>query len=289
MPNVPENFPAQLPPGQNLAADLYLDLLKRSLSGLLRPQLFVEDTPPQSPVKAAVYQAMATKLAETGRVIARRVPYDYDLRSTGRECWPPEAESMVGLARLDNVQQCVEGAIRDKVPGDVIETGVWRGGVTILMKAVLEAYGEGHRSVWVADSFAGLPPPNPELYPLDAGDMHYTYPLAVSDDQVRENFRRYRLLDSRIKFLKGWFKDTLPGAPIEKLAVMRLDGDMYESTSDAIRALYPKLSIGGYCIVDDYLWHPPCAQAVEDYRREHGITETIHKVDFTGVYWRRER
>jgi O-methyltransferase len=210
------------------------------------------------------------------------------LRATGRECWPPEAESMIGLLRLENIQQCIESVIRDKVPGDVIETGVWRGGATIFMRAALEAYGDQERIVWVADSFEGLPPPD-ENYPADAGDSHFTYsPLAVSMEQVQANFRRYKLLDDRVRFLKGWFKDTLPTAPIERLSVMRLDGDMYQSTMDAITALYPKLSVGGYCIVDDYLWHKPCAQAVEDYCKMNGITKTIHKVDWTGVYWQKE-
>jgi O-methyltransferase len=176
------------------------------------------------------------------------------------------------------------------VPGDLIETGVWRGGSTILMRAVLEAYGVRDRRVWVADSFAGLPPPSPEKYPADLGDTFHTYPeLAVSLEKVQANFAKYGLLDGQVRFLEGWFKDTLPGAPIERLAVARLDGDMYESTMDALVALYPRLSIGGYLVVDDFGAVPACRKAVEDYRAEHGIDEPIEAVDWTGVFWRRER
>jgi O-methyltransferase len=269
-------------------AELYLDLLKRSLTGLLRPHMYVEATPPVTPWKRRVFDRLQAALAPKNYCIVKRVPYDKELRAVGKD-WPPEAETMVGLRRLDNVQECIRSVIRENIPGDVIETGVWRGGTTIFMRAALEAYGDRERTVWVADSFRGLPPPDPD-YPLDAGDPHHTYDsLAVSQDDVKKNFRRYKLLDDRVKFLEGWFKDTLPKAPIEKLSLMRLDGDMYQSTIDAISALYPKLSVGGYCLVDDYLWHKPCARAIEDYRSANGITEPIEKVDWTGVYWRRER
>jgi O-methyltransferase len=104
---------------------------------------------------------------------------------------------------------------------------------------------------------------------------------------VKENFRRYGLLDEQVRFLKGFFHDTLPGAPIERLAVIRLDGDMYESTMDGLVNLYPKLSPGGFIIVDDYGAVPACKQAVHDYRNAHGIEEEIVPIDWTGVFWRR--
>ena len=204
--------------------------------------------------------------------------------------WPEHAETMVGLRRLDNVQECVEDVLRRGVPGDLIEAGVWRGGTTILMRAVLAAYDDDERRVWVADSFQGLPKPDADAFPADAG-VDYTghAELAVGVQQVRANFARYGLLDDRVEFLPGWFKDTLPSAPIDQLAVMRLDGDLYESTMDALEALYPRLSVGGYCIIDDYGALEACRRAVTDYRRAHGITEDIQPVDWTGAYWQRER
>lgn len=202
--------------------------------------------------------------------------------------FPPTAHTMIGFDRLDNLQQCVETVLADGVPGDFIETGAWRGGATIFMRAILEAHGANDRRVWVADSFEGLPPPDVERYPPDAGDTLHTFEeFKVSLGQVKDNFERYGLLDDRVRFLKGWFRDTLPQAPIEKLAVIRLDGDMYESTMDALANLYPKLSTGGYLIVDDYGAFPACRQAVHDYREAHGIGEEIVPVDWSGVYWRR--
>lgn len=202
--------------------------------------------------------------------------------------WREPCHTMAGTKRLDNVHACMEDVLRAGVPGDLIETGVWRGGVAILMRAILAAYGVTDRTVWVADSFEGLPPPQIDQYPADAGyDLHQVQELKVSIEQVRSHFDRYGLLDGQVQFLKGWFKDTLPIAPIDRLSILRLDGDLYESTMDALVHLYPKLSVGGYIIVDDYGAILPCRQAVGDYRRTHGITEPIVPVDWTGVYWQR--
>lgn len=222
-----------------------------------------------------------------GDVMARTRKFNPESREEGRD-WPECAHTMIGRRRLDNIQMCVESVLADEVPGDLIETGVWRGGATIFMRAILKAHNVTDRTVWVADSFEGLPAPNPEKYPADAGaNFHEFEMLAVSLEEVTANFRRYDLLDTQVRFLKGWFRDTLPQAPVERLAVARVDGDMYESTMDALENLYPKLSVGGYLIVDDYNDIPNCAKAVDDYRKTHGITDEIQSIDWTGVYWRR--
>jgi O-methyltransferase len=188
---------------------------------------------------------------------------------------------------MRNLRFCVERIIADRVPGDLIETGVWRGGASIFMRGILAAYGVTDRRVWVADSFEGLPKPDPR-YAADAGDPHHTFKslLAVSLDDVRANFEKYGLLDDQVRFLKGWFRDTLPLAPIERLAVLRLDGDMYGSTIEALEPLYPKLSRGGYLIVDDYALSG-ARKAVEDYRAANGITDPVNEIDWTGAFWRK--
>ena len=169
-----------------------------------------------------------------------------------------------------------------------METGVWRGGASIYMRGVLAAYGVTDRIVWLADSFSGLPKPNESDYPADKDlDLSGIEYLSVSVDEVRHNFERYYLLDDQVRFLVGWFKDTLPNAPVERLAVLRLDGDLYESTMDALGSLYPKLSTGGFLIVDDYGEIAACAKAVNDYREAHGVTDQIIEIDHDGVYWRK--
>lgn len=211
-----------------------------------------------------------------------------NLRTYGGD-WPMTAETMVGLKRLQNLQDCIIDVVRNNVPGDFVETGVWRGGACIFMRGVLRALGDLERVVWVADSFDGVPPPNPELYPLDDGSiLHTARDLAISVDTVKKNFEKYEMLDHQVKFLKGWFKDTLPNAPIDKLAILRLDGDLYESTMDGFNALYPKLSVGGYVIVDDYCLDP-CRQAVTDYRSRYQISDRIEVIDeMDSIYWRKE-
>jgi O-methyltransferase len=204
--------------------------------------------------------------------------------------WPARAHTMIGLKRLANVRRCVETVVADGVRGDLIETGAWRGGTTIFMRALLKVHGVTDRRVWVADSFAGLPPPDASRYPRDQGDRLHTFrQLAVTLDRVRDNFRRYGLLDEQVRFLEGWFRDTLPAAPIERLAVIRLDGDLYESTIQAIECLYDRLSVGGYVIVDDYGNVAGCRQAIHDFRAKRGISDPIQPIDWAGVYWRRSR
>lgn len=194
---------------------------------------------------------------------------------------------MIGLKRLDQLQHAVETVLADRIPGDLIETGVWRGGACIFMRAILAAYGETSRTVWLADSFQGLPPPDAGAFPADDGvDWSHVDELAIPLEQVQANFRRYGLLDEHVRFLAGWFRDTLPTAPVEQLAILRLDGDLYESTMIALDSLYPKLSPGGFVIVDDYAV-PPCRQAVDDFRRSHGISEPLGQVDWTGAHWRK--
>jgi O-methyltransferase len=273
------------------SADLYLELLK----GCLTRGLFLEEQRREARLsgwQARVWNAFRATRKDRDWRIVERAPVNAKARSEGRD-WPQNGETMIGDARLNNVQQCVTSAIEDGVPGDLIETGVWRGGASILMRAVLAARGVTDRTVWLADSFEGLPSPNPDKYPGDEGlDYSGFAQLAVSEEQVKANFARYGLLDEQVRFLVGWFKDTLPGAPLRELAVARLDGDLYESTMDAITVLYPKLSVGGYLIVDDYsapVWAKAARQAIDDYREANGITEPIQEIDWAGVYWRRER
>jgi O-methyltransferase len=198
------------------------------------------------------------------------------------------AETMIGLRRLENLEECIVDVIRGGIPGDLLEAGVWRGGATILMRAVLKAYGATDRVVWVADSFQGLPKPDPDHYPADAGDRHWTWPqLSVSEAEVRRNFARYGLLDDQVRFLAGWFRDTLPNAPVDRLAILRIDADMYESTREALTYLYPKLSPGGYVIIDDYGDVAGCRKAVDDFRAENAIAQELRKIDTAGVFWQR--
>lgn len=214
--------------------------------------------------------------------------FDLEKRENGLD-FPSFAHTMIGLKRLNNIQHCMESIISENIEGDLIETGVWRGGSVIFMRGLLKAFNITDRTVWVADSFEGLPKPNADLYPADSGDYHHQINfLSVALETVKNNFASYGLLDDQVQFLKGWFKDTLPQAPINKLALLRLDGDMYESTMDSLNNLYPKVSIGGYIIIDDYAL-PACAKAVQDYRKKNDITDAMIQIDYFGVYWKKSK
>ncbi len=247
------------PADVNVATDLYLSLLEKQLTGSLQKD-------------AAMSLAGQTS------------PYDPAVRSVGRD-WPSQAYTMIGLSRLRNIRFLLGKAFDEKVPGDFIETGVWRGGACIYARAVMMARNESERKVFVADSFEGLPPPNEDDYPADMADPHHTFEeLRVSQTEVENNFAKFGLLDDNVVFLKGWFKDTLPSAPIKQIAVLRLDGDMYESTIQALDALYDKVSPGGYVIIDDYILEN-CAKAVNDFRTSRGISAPLIDVDEAAVWW----
>lgn len=247
------------------AVELYTDLLIRAVSNTIYGD-----------------PAMSQNLGKPNRPMSF-VP---EAREQGYD-WPSQAHSMAGLKRLTSLRDLTQRILDEGVPGDLIETGVWRGGCCILMRGILAANGATDRRVWVCDSFEGLPRPDAEAYPADAGDPHHQFPaLAIPLDQVRANFAAYGLLDDQVRFVKGFFRDTLPGLDTGPLALIRLDGDMYESTTVALDALYGRLSPGGVVVVDDMAL-APCAQAVHDFRGRHGIEAPIEAVDWTGVWWRK--
>jgi hypothetical protein len=256
--------PVLIPFTATTAPRLYLELLERCLTRLLVPDSCVDE-----------------QLEATGF-------FDPDARRDGKD-WPSEAETMIGLKRLESLEACAASVLNEDVPGDFVEAGVWRGGASILLRGVLRVYGDTARCVWVADSFEGLPIPDVKKYPADEGKPLHIYNnyLTVPLEIVKRNFEKYGQLDNRVRFLKGWFKDSLPNAPIGRISLLRLDGDLYESTMDILRNLYDRVSPAGYVIVDDYGALECCKAAIHDFRKQNDITEPIVPIDWSGVYWRK--
>ena len=269
----------------------YLDLLGRALRNDFYRS---EATPPSKPDLALARARMGwigARLAaqgstETAKQLLRMPPRLFlSVLKSNR----PDAHTLISPEALANVRSCVESVIADDVPGHLLETGVFRGGPTLCRRGILRGWGVTDRNVYVADSFEGLPEPDPD--DLDDVLAHVVLDevdrFAVDLEAVRENFRRYDLLDDQVVFVKGIFADTLPTLAVDRFAVIRLDGDYYDSTWDALANLYPKLSIGGYAIIDDYGAPVACKRAVDTYRNEHGITDVIVEVDDQVVYWRK--
>lgn len=244
----------------------YLDLLERSILNWIHGESSFE-----------------TRL----RGLFQRLRHPY-LTRRGALLWPPRAHSMIGDKRLRNVRELVERTLLENVPGDYIETGVWRGGACIMMRGVLQAYGVHDRRVFCADSFEGLPPPDAKNYPADRRDRLFVFKeLAVSVDAVKQNFAAYDLLDDQVVFLKGLFKDTLPSLGAHRFALIRLDGDMYQSTMDALTNLYDKLSESGFVIIDDYGGLKNCRRAVHDFLDQRNLRPEIRTIDESGVWWQK--
>ncbi|ADE86165.1 glycosyl transferase, family 2/macrocin-O-methyltransferase family protein [Rhodobacter capsulatus SB 1003] len=273
------------------AGERYLDLLKAVLlneTGLetevaldaLRGR---KDIPPAfwSETLYDVPGQLAPALAEKRRLRAQ------GLDTLTAQAGPPLGYTMIGRRRLDHLQDCVATVLAEAVPGDLMECGVWRGGACLLMKAMLDLAGAQDRSLWVADSFAGLPPPAlPEDEGLDLS-RERAPALAVSQARVERAFADFGLLDARVRFLPGFFADTLAGCAVEKLALLRLDGDLYSSTLQALEALYDRVAPGGFVIIDDYGALGQCALAVDRFRAARGITAPLGMIDWTGAFWRK--
>ncbi|HEX6654302.1 MAG TPA: TylF/MycF/NovP-related O-methyltransferase [Thermoleophilaceae bacterium] len=214
-------------------------------------------------------------------------PEELQLRVMGAD-WPFSGLTMVGLERLDDLQACIESIVADGVEGDVIEAGTWRGGAAILARATLDSLGEDDRTVVLADSFQGLPEPDEGTFPEDVDlDLSRVEFLSAPAEEVVSHFARFGL-EQGIELVRGFFSETLPALRDRRWSAVRLDGDTYEATWIGLESLYPGLSRGGYLIIDDYGLIPECRAAVEDFRRERGITEQIEKADWNGVRWRRE-
>ncbi len=294
---------------------LYLDMVKRAVTNI-------------------IYQDESEFYYDRGKTL-RADGFDLYRRTEGVD-FPTKAHTMVGMRRLNNLQECIETVLREDIDGDIIESGALCGGASIFARAVLKAHGDTDRRVFVCDTFMPQPPSPPVFlflifWPMlwlaasipsrwwqrrlffilqqmqksfprcnDPSDdvvqfvmdmLRYPrvfHKLATSLDDVKSHFARYGLLDEQVVFLKGFFSDTMPTAPIEQLSVLRLDGDTYESTMDVLEPMYSKLASGGFCIVDDYCISD-CRRAVNEYRAKHGIKDPITIIDQGGAYWRKSR
>lgn len=184
------------------------------------------------------------------------------------------------------------------VTGDFVETGLYTGGTASLMLLMLQQFDKCDRKFWGFDSFEGLPPLSAEdqsKYGVVSkpGDFSFGY------DSVVAHFKGWKVWDEKVVILtKGFFNETLPETSVSKIAFLRLDGDLYSSTWDALVNLYPKVVPGGLIYIDDYGSFPGCRQAVNQYRSENHIFEPINfvretantgRIEFEAAWWQKRR
>jgi hypothetical protein len=270
-----------------------LDLLKKCLTASIYDESSwqVVDGPMrhETGLLPSLKRTAISVLKRRGLRIVRAKKFDADARAQGLD-WPLFGLTMAGTQRLDNLKSCIEDILAKNIPGCFVETGVWRGGSSIFAKAVFKENGAHDRIIWCCDSFEGMPSPSSTDLSIersaDFSDRDY---LAATEAEVARNFQKLGLLDDNVRFLKGWFCDTLPTAPIGEIAILRMDGDLYESTMDALKGLYHKVSNGGYVIVDDYKSWKGCRTAVDEFREGNGISDKIIDIDPHAVYWKHSR
>jgi O-methyltransferase len=215
--------------------------------------------------------------------------------------WPLYSHTMLPTEKLNTIRYCIDYCLENDIDGDLIETGVWRGGAVIFMEGVLHASGALNKKVYVADSFEGLPCPSIGGCEEDAGSGYFGQrgargklpwaerhkeELSIGLEEVKNNFKKYNLLKDNVFFVKGFFEHSMKNIDIDKLCLLRLDGDMYSSTIVVLNELYDKVTKGGFVIIDD--WKLPQAQkAVVDFRKNNNITEPLLR-DGTGVFWQKK-
>ena len=229
-------------------------------------------------------------------------PLDIDKRIQGLD-WPLFGITMIGQSRLKNLEWALRFVIGKGVRGDFIECGVWRGGSSLFARAVFQALNVTDRHVWLADSFQGLPKARTKndnnlwskqeylkVRKEKTGSMSNPFLLQVSMEEVQTNFRSFDLLDDHVHFCKGFFVDSLPQCNVTRIAVLRMDGDMYESTMDQLFNLYMKVEVGGVIIVDDFTI-PECNRAIRDFRQWHNMTEEIRLISGqqSARYWVKDK
>ena len=166
------------------------------------------------------------------------------------------------------------------VPGDLVDCGVWNGGSTALLSA-----GAPGRDVWAFDSFEGLPEPGP----LDGTESEgWRGECHGAEERLREAFARFAHPE-RLRVRRGWFEATFPAAEdqIGAIAVLHCDGDWYASVKLTLETFYPKLSPGGYVVIDDYGHWVGARRATDEFRGRLDISAPLVRVDYTGHYWRK--
>jgi len=212
--------------------------------------------------------------------LANILPFDDELRLFGND-WPPFGYTMVGSTRLENFRAAIDEVNRNAIPGHIIELGVWRGGSMVMAAAVMAESKRMKRDLFLFDIFGDI-----------AGYGTSTSFLAVPEEEVRKAFDSFDLSGPHLHFVKGLFKDTLPAwkdKQDQQIAVLRIDGNFYDSYQDALYYLYEKVPIGGIVIFDDVMSHPSVMRAWTDFKKEQGLVENINRIDKHSAWFRKEK
>lgn len=265
----------------------YLCLLKRALVNWIYPEHELQVSYLQSDTVSKDKLTRSRYLRDISRIEAGN--YSELLEKKKNGFVTVLSHTLIGLRRLNHLEYCAREIFAQKIPGDFFEAGVCQGGASIFLRGLQVAFGEEQRKVWAADSFEGLPPALlAQDYGLDFTESNYPW-LAFSQERVEDHFRRYDLWSDQVRLVKGWFSETLPELDCGPLSLLRLDADLYQSTMETLVNLYDKVVPGGFIVVDDYGAFEACRLAIDDFRKERKIQDTLKWIDWSGVYWRKEK
>jgi hypothetical protein len=202
--------------------------------------------------------------------------------------------TMTSAERLWSLLNAVRYVVEEDIPGDLAECGVWRGGSIMAMALQLRDMGVGDRRIWLYDTFAGMTPPTAEdveagtgttaadmLSHTDVGDGNNVWCVAGRAD-VEANVRSTGYPMDQFTFVEGDVARTLYEQAPDRIALLRLDTDWYESTRIGLEVLYPRLAVGGVCILDDYGHWEGARKAVDDYFADRGLRPFMHPIDYSG-------
>ena len=248
----------------------YLEFLKRILIGSVSVS-----------IQSEFWNAKKwPKMSFVKYIVKQPVSYAFE---HGGPTWATNSHTMICLTGLNQINESLDYINLNNIEGDLLEAGVWRGGACIFMKMYCKLYNL-KKKIYVCDSFQGIPAVDAAKYPQDAGMEDWSGIAAVSQKDVVNTFKHYDIqLDDSVVFVPGWFCDSLPNLQVDKLSLLRLDGDLYSSTMDVLKPLYPKVVENGVIIIDDYSW-TNCAHAVNDYLTINSIEADI-KNDEEPAYW----
>lgn len=212
-----------------------------------------------------------------------------DVMKDVRDC---KTYTMTSIERLLALDEAIDYITRQQINGAVVECGVWRGGSSMMMAKALLKRGVQSRSVYLYDTYEGMSEPTADDISLHGSQAEKKYDSTIKDghsdwcyasiEDVRQNMESTGYSADSIHYVKGKVEDTIPSTIPEKIAILRLDTDWYESTKHEMEQLYPRLVSGGVLIIDDYGHWQGAKKAIEEYFAKHGGRPFMHRIDYTG-------
>lgn len=202
--------------------------------------------------------------------------------------------TMTGIERRYHLLEAVRYVARHRVPGAMVECGVWRGGSMMLVASTLIEHNVRDRDLFLFDTFEGMPPPGAddihpsgrsamEMMERERATMDRSHIWAIAgEDDVRENMAATQYPRDKLHFIRGLVEETLPRSAPDEIALLRLDTDWYESTKHELVSLYPRISSGGIIIIDDYGWWKGARKAVDEFLVECTDRLFLHRIDSEG-------